>query len=201
MLAAPFTGGVGFYAFYAMQPYLLELFGDPTAYSVAGLAAAIVAGAQIVGGLSVPIARRFFSLRTNAVFLAIVIESVVLALLAVVGFNQDRLGSSAFYLAIGLLVVWGLVFAISGPIHQAFLNGLIASEQRATVLSFDSLMGSVGGAIAQPALGRVADVSGYAASYLVSAGICALALPFVFLARREHAPSDPIRNATPEAEG
>jgi MFS family permease len=201
MLAAPFTGGVGFYAFYAMQPYLLELFGDPTAYSVAGLAAAIVAGAQIVGGLSVPIARRFFSLRTNAVFLAIVIESVVLALLAVVGFNQDRLGSSAFYLAIGLLVVWGLVFAISGPIRQAFLNGLIASEQRATVLSFDSLMGSVGGAIAQPALGRVADVSGYAASYLVSAGICALALPFVFLARREHAPSDPIRNATPEAEG
>jgi MFS family permease len=201
MLAAPFTGGVGFYAFYAMQPYLLELFGDPTAYSVAGLAAAIVAGAQIVGGLSVPIARRFFSLRTNAVFLAIVIESVVLALLAVVGFNQDRLGSSAFYLAIGLLVVWGLVFAISGPIRQAFLNGLIASEQRATVLSFDSLMGSVGGAIAQPALGRVADVSGYAASYLVSAGICALALPFVFLARREHAPSDPIRSVTPEAEG
>ena len=30
MLAAPFTVGVGFYAFYAFQPYLLELFGDPT---------------------------------------------------------------------------------------------------------------------------------------------------------------------------
>ncbi len=29
MLAAPFTGGVGFYAFYAMQPYLLELYGRP----------------------------------------------------------------------------------------------------------------------------------------------------------------------------
>ena len=32
MLAAPFTGGVGFYAFYAMQPYLLELYGDERAY-------------------------------------------------------------------------------------------------------------------------------------------------------------------------
>ena len=28
MLAAPFTVGVGIYAFYAMQPYLLELYGD-----------------------------------------------------------------------------------------------------------------------------------------------------------------------------
>ena len=51
MLAAPFTMGAGVYAFYAMQPYLLELYGDDTAYAIAGLAAAIVAGAQIVGGL------------------------------------------------------------------------------------------------------------------------------------------------------
>ena len=44
MLASLFSGGVGIYAFYALQPYLLELYGDPTAYSVAGLVAAIVAG-------------------------------------------------------------------------------------------------------------------------------------------------------------
>ena len=31
MLAAPFTTGVGFYAFYAFQPYLLELYRDPNA--------------------------------------------------------------------------------------------------------------------------------------------------------------------------
>ena len=63
------------------------------------------------------------------------------------------------------------------------------------MLSFDSLMGSAGGVVAQPALGRVADVSGYGASYLVSAGIQVLALPFVLLARREKAPSDPISDA------
>jgi hypothetical protein len=78
--------------------------------------------------------------------------------------------------------------------RQAFMNGVIPSEQRATVLSFDSLMGSAGGVVAQPALGRVADVSGYGASMLVSAAIDVLALPFVILARRERAASDPIHD-------
>ena len=197
MLAAPFTGGIGIYVFYAMQPYLLELYGDPTAYSIAGLAAAIVAGAQIVGGLSVPIARRFFSLRTNAILLAVALESISLVAIAVVGFNMDGLGLTAFYLAILLLVAWAIVAAIAGPIRQAFLNGIIASEQRATVLSFDSLMSSLGGVVAQPALGRVADVSGYAASYLVSGVVSAMALPFIFLAKREQAPSDPIDASEP----
>jgi hypothetical protein len=69
---------------------------------------------------------------------------------------------------------------------------VIPSEQRATVLSFDSLMGSVGGAVAQPALGRTADVLGYGPSYVVAAAVQAVALPFVLLARRERASSDPI---------
>jgi MFS family permease len=98
----------------------------------------------------------------------------------------------AFVLAVALLVVWALAAAVEEPIRRAFLNGLIPSQQRATVLSFDSLMGSAGGVVIQPALGRVADASGYAASYLVAGAVQALALPFIFLARREGAHSDPI---------
>ena len=60
VLAAPFTAGVGFYAFYAMQPFLLELYQNEQAYAVAGLAAAIVAGSQILGGMIVPHVRKFF---------------------------------------------------------------------------------------------------------------------------------------------
>ncbi|HEV8121333.1 MAG TPA: MFS transporter, partial [Candidatus Polarisedimenticolia bacterium] len=56
MLAAPFQAGIGIYAFYAMQPYLLELYGRKGSYAVAGLAAALVAGAQILGGALVPYA-------------------------------------------------------------------------------------------------------------------------------------------------
>jgi hypothetical protein len=58
-------------------------------------------------------------------------------------------------------------------------------------------MGSAGGVVAQPALGRVADVGGYATSYVVSGVIQAVALPFVLLARREHAASDPITDDEP----
>ena len=66
MVASLFSGGVGIYAFYALQPYLLELYGDPTAYSVAGLVAAIIAGAQILGGIAAPRIRKLFHRRTTA---------------------------------------------------------------------------------------------------------------------------------------
>jgi hypothetical protein len=38
----------------------------------------------------------------------------------------------------------------------------------------------------------VADSSGYAASYLVSAGIAAFALPFIALSRNQNAPADTL---------
>jgi MFS family permease len=183
MLAAPFSAGAGIFAFYAAQPYLLELFGDKTAYGIAGLAAAIVAGVQIVGGLTVSRVRRLFGRRTSALVIGGVLNVVLL-----VGLWLTR----DFVVALLLLAAWSFVSAVESPLRQAFINGLIPSAQRATVLSFDSLMGSTGGVIAQPALGRVADVNGYGPAYLVSAGVSALALPFVLLARREHASSDPI---------
>jgi hypothetical protein len=60
MLASIFIDGVSIYAFYAMQPYLLQLYGDPKAYGIAGLAAAVVGGAQIGGGLWCPISAGHF---------------------------------------------------------------------------------------------------------------------------------------------
>jgi MFS family permease len=183
MLAAPFTSGVAFFAFYASQPYLLQLYGDPEAYSVAGLAAALFAGAQIAGGLLVPHARRLFRRRTDAVLFATIGTVITLG---VIGWTNS------FIVALVLLAFWAMTFAVEGPLRQAFINGIIPSEQRATVLSFDSFMGSIGGAVAQPALGRVADIYGYGPSYVVAGALQVLAIPFVLLARRQGAPSDPI---------
>lgn len=81
---------------------------------------------------------------------------------------------------------------VSVPLRQTYLNGLIPSAQRATVLSFDNLMTSAGAAAAQPLLGRVADARGYPFAYLVSAFVQLTALPFLLLARRSNAASDPI---------
>jgi MFS family permease len=183
MLAAPFTFGVGIYAFYAMQPYLLELYGDEQAYSIAGLAAAIIAGAQIAGGLLAPRIRRLVGRRTTALIAGLVVEVGLLALLGV---------TTAFWVAVGLLVLWGLAGAATLPIRMAYMNGLIPSEQRATVLSFDNLLGSSGGVVIQPALGKVADAASYATSYLVGAGVALASLPFMLLARRERPVSDPV---------
>jgi MFS family permease len=183
MLAAPFSFGVGIYAFYAMQPYLLELYGDEQAYSIAGLAAAIIAGAQIIGGMAAPRVRLLFRRRTSAVLAGLVLEGVLLILLGL---------TTAFWVAVGLLVLWGLTAAAALPIRQAYMNGLIPSEQRATVLSFDNLLGSSGGVVIQPALGKVADVWSYSTSYLVAAGVHLIGVPFVALARRQRASADPV---------
>jgi len=190
MLAAPFTMGVGIYAFYAMQPYLLELWGNEEAFAIAGLAAAIVAGAQIAGGLIVPWVRRLFSRRTHVLLAAGATSVVALALIGL---------TSNFWIAVVLLAVWALSWSASAPIRQAYLNELIPSQQRATVLSFDALMGSAGGVVTQPALGRTADVWSYSASYLVGAAVSIAALPFLFLARRENATSDPFEDPVPAA--
>lgn len=183
MLAGPFGVGVSFYAFYAAQPYLLQLYGDTHAYGVAGLAAAIVALAQIAGGLLAPTLRKFFRYRTSALLTGVILSAIFLA---AIGF------SSSFAGVIVLLVLWGLVFAAVMPIRQTYLNGLISSEQRATVLSFDSLIGSAGGVVVQPVLGKVADLNGYPASYGVSAVIQLLAAPFILRAKKLKSRADEI---------
>jgi MFS family permease len=181
MVEALFTGGVGIYAFYALQPYLLELYGDPTAYQVAGLAAAIVAGAQILGGWAAPRIRGLFHRRTSALIVMAGLSTITLGL---VGLIEN------FWAVIGLTTVWGLLFSATMPIRQTYINGMIPSRQRATILSFDSMMASSGGVWTQPILGKAADLYGYAPSYLISAGISAFAVPFLALSRRQNAPAD-----------
>jgi MFS family permease len=190
MVESLFTGGVGVYGFYALQPYLLELYGDPDAYSIAGLSAAIVAGAQILGGLAAPRIRRLFRRRTSALMVTAGGSTAAIGLMGL---------ADSFWPVIALTVAWGLLFAATMPIRQSYMNALIPSRQRATILSFDSLMSSSGGVWAQPVLGRAADVWGYAHSYLLASGISVLALPALALSRRQNAPADTV-SAPPEPE-
>lgn len=176
MLTAPLVSGVAVYGFYALQPYLLELWGDPQAYSIAGLAAAILAGAQIAGGLLTPHIGRYLRRRTTILFVGTAFSAGAIALMGLL---------ANFWMVIFLVVIWGILYAAVTPMRQAYINGLIPTEQRATVLSFDSLLGSSGGVVTQPILGRAADAWSYATSYTISGGIYALALPFAWLAQRE----------------
>jgi hypothetical protein len=60
------------------------------------------------------------------------------------------------------------------------------------VLSFDSLMGSTGGVVIQPVLGKAADVWSYGTSFVVASLFQLAAIPFVLLSRRERAHADVV---------
>jgi MFS family permease len=122
-----------------------------------------------------------FHRRTSVLLVATCIGVVALALVSVI---------PSLVAVIGLLVLWGLAFAASRPVRQAYLNALIPSQERATVLSFDSLLGSAGGVVVQPVLGRAADVWGYQVTFALSAVLQACALPFIRLAQAEKVEAD-----------
>jgi MFS family permease len=98
--------------------------------------------------------------------------------------------TDSFWVALALLVLWGMLFAAAMPIRQAYINDMIPSQQRATVLSFDSLMGSSGGVVIQPVLGKAADVYSYGTSLVIGGLIELAAVPLLLLSRRERAPAD-----------
>jgi MFS family permease len=181
MLAGMFSGGIGIYVFYALQPHLLNLWGNQKAYGIAGLVAALVAAAQILSGFLTPLIRRAFQRRTSALLTLEALAVVMLALIGLVG---------NFWVVIVLIMLWAFAAYVGTPIRQAYLNGMIPSKERATILSFDSLINSTGGIVAQPLLGKSADVWGYQVSYLLSAAGSALALPFIARARHFNTPAD-----------
>jgi MFS family permease len=181
MLAGMFIGGIEIYVYYALQPHLLNLWGDQTAYGIAGLAAAVIAGAQMIGGLLTPWIRRAFRRRTSAL---LVLAALGVAMLALIGLVDD------FWVVVVLITLWELMSYAGLPIREAYLNGMIPSQQRATILSFDSLINSAGGIVAQPLLGKSADIWGYRVSFLLSAAGSALALPFIARARQLNTPAD-----------
>jgi MFS family permease len=190
MLAGVPASGVTIYGFYAMQPYLLELYGRND-YTIAGLAAALAAASQILGGLLVPWVRKVSGRRTSVLLLGSTASASALLAMGM---------SRSFWVVLAALAAWALIFAAAMPIRQAFLNERIPSAQRATVLSSDNLLGSLGAAVAQPALGRLADAWGYPASYVAAAGVELLAWPFLLLARHRES-SDPTLDAVGSGDG
>ncbi len=143
-----------------------------------------------------PHIRGLFAKRTSTLLVASVASIVILVAL---GLN------SLFWLAVVFLVLWGFVFALAGPVRQAYLNDMIPSKQRATVLSFNSLFGSLGGVFIQPALGRSADAWGYGTSLVIGGVVELIGIPFLLASRRQRDAAD-LKNmhkeeapASPEA--
>ncbi|MBZ0289308.1 MAG: MFS transporter, partial [Anaerolineae bacterium] len=75
-----------------------------------------------------------------------------------------------------------------------YLHQIIPSEQRATVISFNSMMDSAGGVVGQTSLGYIADRQGIAAGFVVGGAATVFAIPFLYLLRRLGDSADQIKS-------
>lgn len=174
MIVSFLQTGFMMWGFYAWQPYFLELLGQDEVW-VAGVVTALIALATIAGNGVVEFFTRFCGRRTTLLLWAAGVLS-----LATIGVGLAQ----PFWLAVTFLVLANGTLGVAGPVTQAYLHNVIPSEQRATVVSFDSLVGSTGGIGGQIGLGYVARAESIATGYVVGGVTLLAALPVLMLLRR-----------------
>lgn len=149
MIATAVQMGFFGWAWYAWQPYFLELL-ESDAVWIAGVVAALLALSMIVGNAIVQFVTRWCG-RRSTVF----IWTGAIFTLAVIGVGA----ADSFWLALTMLLAAGVTMGVQGPVRQSFVHEVVPSEQRATVVSFDSMLSGGGGVIGQSSLGVLSDLS------------------------------------------
>ena len=174
MMASFVQSGFLAWAFYAWQPYFLELLGREAVW-VAGVVSALMAASMIAGNALVDWFSRFCGKRTTLLLWATAAQT-----LAAIGVGLVDSFAAAVTL---FLVVTGAAGVIS-PVKQAYMHQVIPSEARASVISFVSLMGNAGGLFGQGGLGYLSRARSIPEGYVVGGIATLLALPPLILLRR-----------------
>jgi MFS family permease len=186
MIVTFIHGLYGIWGFYATQPYFLDLLGQPDAVWVSGVVAALVSCIGILGNWLVARFMNRFRFRTT-----ILIAAAGVLTAATIGVGL----ANSFWLAVPLFLLGSLAFDIFMPVKQSYLHQVIPSAQRATVISFDSMMGSAGGVVGQTGLGYLARQQGIAAGFVAGGAATLLALPFLLMLRGQADPADHIKSS------
>jgi len=173
MMAALVQSIIMAWGFYAWQPYFLDLLGRDLTW-VAGIIAALIALATIVGNSVVEWASRFCGKRTTLLLWAAGIQTIAIVCVGLV--SSFTLAVAFYLLAMASMGVWG-------PVRQAYMHGSIPSGQRASVISFDSLITSSGSVVGQVGLARLAQLQSLAAGYVVGGITTVLVMPIVLSLR------------------
>ena len=174
MVVSLLLSGFMMWGFYAWQRYFLDLLGQPDAVWVAGVIAAAVSIAMILGNTIVEWFTRYCGKRTTFLLWATGIHAV-----AIIGVGLIQ----SFWVAVPLYLVAMAAMGVVMPVRQAYLHAEIPSEQRATVVSFDSMVGSAGGMISQSGLGYIGQNVSLASGYVIGGLFMLLALPALRLLR------------------
>ena len=167
MLAGAVQSAFGMWAFYASQPYLLGLLGEDAIW-VSGLVAAGIALSTIAGNQLVAVVSRRCGRRTTLLLAGAAVQTVAAVAIGL---------TTSFWVAVAaLLVVTGTLGVIS-PVRTAYLHQVVPSEQRATVVSFDSMVASAGGIGGQIGLGALGEARSVRTAFVVGGLATALAVP------------------------
>ena len=182
MLSGMIRGAFLSYAFYAMQPYMLELLESDQIW-VVGVITALMSVSTIAGNQLVEILTRRCGRRSTIIFGGSLATTVGLLGMGLTG---------DFFVAVAFFLLVTTSIGVMTPVRQAYVHHVAPTEHRATVISFDAMIGSIGGTGGQLALGRLADARGFAAGYVTGGVLTALALPLIAGVRRVGGEPDQI---------
>jgi MFS family permease len=178
------------WAWYAWQPYFLELYGSDAVW-LSGLIAALFALAGIAGNSLVRRLAKPGRRRTTILLGASAASSA-----AMVATGLFR----TFWVAVPVFLLGAVAGGLLGPVRQTYLHQSIPTSERATLVSFDSLVGSLGSVGGQTGLGFLSQERSVPAGFVVGGLTTFLAIPIFARLRSLHEPADRISAAAPELE-
>jgi predicted MFS family arabinose efflux permease len=182
ILASAAQSSFMMWGFYAAQPYLLELLAS-NAIWVSGLVAAGIAMSTILGNQIVTFASRYCGKRTTLLLAAAALLSGSAVLTGLAG---------SFWVAVAGVLLMSLSLGVTGPVHSAYLHQVVPSGQRATVVSFDSMLSNAGSIGGQVGLGAVGEARSVGSAFVLGGVVTTAALPLLARLRRLGGPADAI---------
>lgn len=191
MIVGFVQGGFLVWAFYAWQPYFLELL-ERDAVWVAGVMSALIALSTMAGNAVVEVVSRYCGRRTTLLIWAASLQAA-----ASIGVGL----AGSFWVAAPLLLVVTAALGVASPVRMSYFHHEIPSEQRATVISFDSMVAGAGGVGGQIGLGRLAEQRSIASAYVVGGVAMVAAVPLLGMVRRMGGDADVIVGARAGVEG
>jgi MFS family permease len=183
-------GGFFSWAWYAWQPYFLQLYGRDAIW-LSGVIAAFfglagIAGSVMVGRLAKPGRRR-----------------TTILLGAAGAFSATMIATGAirsFWITVPVFLLGAVAGGIMQPVRQTYLHYSIPTSERATLVSFDSLVGSLGSVGGQTGLGYLSQERSIPLGFVVGGLATLLALPIFGRLRALDEPADRITAEIPEHE-
>jgi MFS family permease len=176
------------WAWYAWQPYFLELYGEDAIW-LSGLVAALfalagIAGNALVRRLAVPGRRRT----------TILLGAAAISTATMVATGAIR----SFWITVPIFLFGAVAMGVLQPVRQTYLHLSIPTSERATLVSFDALVGSLGSVGGQTGLGYLSQERSVPVGFVVGGLATILVLPIFGRLRALEEPADRITTEAPE---